>query len=79
MAYNKRQQEATDRYTKEHMEQVAIRVPKGERQALQDAANERNLSMRQLIATAVNQLMGRDVMTVTDGQRGRKPRQNVVE
>lgn len=64
MAYNEAQKRATMKYQKENLEQIAIRVPKGDRAALKTAAEEAGESMALFIINAVNARAGREVLTV---------------
>ncbi|MBR2924256.1 MAG: toxin-antitoxin system HicB family antitoxin [Clostridia bacterium] len=63
MAYNEAQKKATMKYQKEKLEQIAIRVPKGDRAALKEEAEQQGQSMAQYIIQAVNDRAGRQVLT----------------
>ena len=64
MAYNEAQKRATMKYQKENLEQIAIRVPKGDRANLKEAAEEAGESMALYIINSVNTRAGREVLTV---------------
>lgn len=72
MAYNEAQKRATMKYQKENLEQIAIRVPKGDRAALKEVAENAGESMAQYIINSVNARAGREVLTVP----GSKPEGN---
>jgi len=61
--YNQSRNKASQKYQKENLEQIAIRVPKGDRASLKDAAEEAGESMAQYIVNAVNERAGRQVLT----------------
>ncbi|MBR3874142.1 MAG: hypothetical protein IKJ26_08220 [Clostridia bacterium] len=61
--YNQSRNKASQKYQKENLEQIAIRVPKGDRASLKAAAEQAGESMAQYIVNAVNQRAGRKVMT----------------
>ena len=63
MAYNEAQKKATMKYQKEKLEQIAIRVPKGDRATLKEEAEQQGQSMAQYIIQAVNDRAGRQVLT----------------
>ena len=63
MAYNEAQKRATMKYQKEHMEQLAIRVRKGDRQALKEEAERCGQSMAEYVCEAVNEKAGRKVIS----------------
>lgn len=63
MAYNEAQKKATMKYQKEKLEQIAIRVPKGDRAALKEEAEQQGQSMAQYIIQAVNDRAGHQVLT----------------
>lgn len=72
MAYNEAQKRATMKYQKENLEQIAIRVPKGDRANLKEEAERSGESMALYIINAVNERAGREVLTVP----GSKPEGN---
>ncbi len=51
--YNEAHNKATQKYHKEHLEQVAIRVKKGERDIFKQIAEDAGLSLAELIRTAI--------------------------
>lgn len=61
--YNESRNKAAQRYAKEHMEQIGLRVVKGDRERLQAVAEGAGLSVRKYIITAVNEKAGREVLT----------------
>ena len=66
MAYNEAQKKATMKYQKEKLEQIAIRVPKGDRATLKEEAEQQGQSMAQYIIQAVNDRAGRQVLTPSE-------------
>ena len=63
MAYTQAQNKATQKYIRENLEEVRFRVKKGERAALQQAAEDIGLSMAQYIIKAINTYADRQVLT----------------
>lgn len=61
--YNESRNKAAQRYAKEHMEQIGLRVVKGDRERLQATAEAAGMSVRKYIITAVNEKAGSDVLT----------------
>ncbi len=53
--YNETQNKATQKYHKEHLEQVAIRVKKGERERFKKIAETAGLSLAELIRKAITE------------------------
>lgn len=49
--YNETRNKATQKYHKEHLEQVAIRVPKGKREEYKQISTEYGLSLAGMITT----------------------------
>ena len=70
--YNQARNKASQKYQKENLEQIAIRVPKGDRANLKEAAEEAGESMALYIINSVNARAGREVLTVP----GSKPEGN---
>lgn len=68
MSYNEAQKKATMKYQKEKLEQIAIRVPKGDRAALKAEAEQKGQSMAQYIIQAVNDRAGRQLLTPADAK-----------
>ena len=61
--YNEKRNEAAQKYHKNHMEQLAVRVYKGGRDELQRVAKEAGMSMVEYICEAVNARAGRLVIS----------------
>lgn len=61
--YNQARNKAAQKYARENLEQIAIRVRKGDRATLQAEAREQGQSMAQYIIQAVNDRAGRQVLT----------------
>lgn len=55
MAYTQAQNRATQKYQREKLEQVAIRVKKGEREKMKQIADAAGLSLAELIRQSVNE------------------------
>lgn len=55
MAYTQAQNRATQKYQREKLEQVAIRVRKGEREKMKQIAEAAGISLAELIRAAVNE------------------------
>lgn len=53
--YNEAQKKATMKYNKEHLEQIAIRVHKGEREKMKQIAENAGISLAELIQRAVKE------------------------
>lgn len=68
MSYNEAQKKATMKYQKEKLEQIAIRVPKGDRATLKAEAEQVGQSMAQYIIQAVNVRAGRQLLTPADAK-----------
>lgn len=64
--YNQARNKAAQKYAKENLEQIAIRVKKGERAALKAEADKAGQSMAQYIIGAVNDKAGRQVLTPSE-------------
>ena len=64
--YNEARNKASQKYAKEHMEQIAIRVRKGDRAFLKEEAERCGQSMAQYIIQAVNEKAGRRVLTPSE-------------
>lgn len=58
--YTQTQNKATQKYIKEHLEEIKIRVPKGQKANYQNAAAAAGLSLTQFIVTAMNEKISRD-------------------
>lgn len=55
--YNEAQKKATAKYMKEHLDDIKIRVPKGERDRYKAAAADLGLSVNQLFVNAVEEFI----------------------
>ena len=64
--YNQSRNKAAQKYAKEKMEQIGLRVMKGDRERLQAVADEEGCSVRKYIILAVNEKAGRTVLTEPD-------------
>lgn len=53
--YTQSQNKATQKYIKEHLEQVSFRVPKGERDKYKKLAERAGLSLAELLRQAVEE------------------------
>lgn len=51
--YNQAQNKATQKYEREHLEQVSIRVKKGERDKFKQIAADSGLSLAELVRRAI--------------------------
>lgn len=63
MTYSESQKRATMKYQREKMEQIAIRVKKGDREKLKAEAETQGQSMAQYVVQAVNDRAGYQVLT----------------
>lgn len=63
MPYSESQKRATMKYQREKMDQVAIRVKKGDRDRLKAEAETQGQSMAQYVVQAVNDRAGYQVLT----------------
>ena len=70
MPYTQAQNKATQKYQKEHLEQISIRVPKGDRARLKSVADFLDMSVSAFIIEAVNAKAGFQVLSVP-GQRNK--------
>lgn len=64
--YNQSRNKASQKYAKEKLEQIAIRVKKGDRAALKAEADANGQSMTQYVIQAVNDRAGKQVLTPSD-------------
>ena len=55
--YTEARERANEKYRKEKIDTILIRVPKGKKAAIQDAANEKGVSVNQFINDAIDQAM----------------------
>ena len=63
MTYSESQKRATMKYQREKMDQIAIRVKKGDRDRLKTEAETQGQSMAQYVVQAVNDRAGYQVLT----------------
>lgn len=63
MTYSESQKRATMKYQREKMDQIAIRVKKGDRDRLKAEAESQGQSMAQYVVQAVNDRAGYQVLT----------------
>lgn len=64
--YNQARNKAAQKYAKENLEQIAIRVKKGERAALKVEADKAGQSMAQYVIQAINDRAGKQVLTPSE-------------
>jgi predicted HicB family RNase H-like nuclease len=57
---SKAQRMATDKYIKEKTDEIKIRVPKGQKEALQAHAEARGESLNGFVTRAINEAIERD-------------------
>ena len=55
MYYNEKRKAITAKYVKTHLDDIKIRVPKGQREKLKAIASEMGMSMNQMFITAVEE------------------------
>ena len=60
MYYNEKRKAITARYVKEHLDDIKIRVPKGQREKLKTVAFEMGISMNQMFIKAVEEYIERN-------------------
>ena len=53
--YNEKRKAITAKYVKEHLDDIKIRVPKGQREKLKAIAAEMDMSMNQMFIRAVEE------------------------
>ena len=63
---NQARNKAAQKYARENLEQIAIRVKKGERAALKVEADRVGQSMAQYVIQAINDRAGRQVLTPSE-------------
>ena len=59
MYYNEKRKAITAKYVKTHLDDIKIRVPKGQREKLKTIAAEMGMSMNQMFITAVKNTLKR--------------------
>ena len=60
MYYNEKRKAITAKYVKEHLDDIKIRVPKGQREKLKAVASEMRMSMNQMFIKAVEEYIERN-------------------
>lgn len=60
MYYNEKRKAITAKYVKTHLDDIKIRVPKGQREKLKDIAAEMGMSMNQMFLTAVSEYIDKN-------------------
>lgn len=55
MYYNEKRKAITAKYVKTHLDDIKIRIPKGQREKLKAIASEMGMSMNQMFITAVEE------------------------
>ena len=55
MYYNEKRKAITAKYVKTHLDDIKIRVPKGQREKLKAIASEMGMSMNQMFIKAVEE------------------------
>ena len=58
--YTEAQKRAAEKYLKESVEDIRIRVPKGQKAIIKDYAESKGESMNQFVIRAINETMERD-------------------
>ena len=58
--YTQAQNKATQKYIKEHLESIQIRVPKGRKEYYKSAADSAGQSLNQFIISAMDEKIDRD-------------------
>lgn len=58
--YNEKRKAITAKYVKTHLDDIKIRVPKGEREKLKAISAEMGMSMNQMFLTAVREYIARN-------------------
>lgn len=69
MTYSESQKRATMKYQREKMDQIAIRVKKGDREKLKAEAETQGQSMAQYVVQAVNDRAGYQVLTPAEATK----------
>ncbi len=63
MYYNEKRKAITAKYVKVHLDDIKIRVPKGQREKLKAVAAEMGMSMNQMFIKAVEEYIERNYYT----------------
>ena len=76
MTVSKAQQRAVSKYMKENYDVYQIRMPKGKKDDIKEAASAVGESMNQYIINAIDQRMGRDnaAPTASEGPEKEEPK-----
>lgn len=61
MYYNEKRKVITAKYVKTHLDDIKIRVPKGQREKLKAVAAEMGMSMNQMFIKAVDEYIERNL------------------
>ena len=67
--YNQARNKASQKYQRETLEQIAIRVKKGDREKLKAEAETQGQSMAQYVVQAVNDRAGYQVLTPAEATK----------
>lgn len=70
MAVSKAQREATNKYLKEKVEEIKIRVPKGKKEKIQEYATSLGKSTNEFINNAIDEKMGVECVPEEAPQEG---------
>ena len=62
--YSQAQNKATQKYVKEHLDEIKIRVPKGRKDYYKDAAASIGQSLNQFAVNAMDEKIDRDINSV---------------
>jgi predicted HicB family RNase H-like nuclease len=68
MYYNEKRKAITAKYVKTHLDDIKIRVPKGQREELKTIAAETGMSMNQMFITAVEEYIERNYKPEAENQ-----------
>ena len=58
--YTKARERANEKYRKEKIDTILIRIPKGKKAVIQDAASEKGMSVNQFINDAIDKSLNSD-------------------
>ena len=67
MYYNEKRKAITAKYVKTHLDDIKIRVPKGQREKLKSIASEMGMSMNQMYIKAVEEYIERNLKNKKKG------------
>ena len=68
MYYNEKRKGITAKYVKTHLDDIKIRVPKGQREKLKTIAAEMDMSMNQMFITAVEEYIEKNYKPESDNK-----------